>query len=311
MTPRISVIIPVYRAEEYLAQSLDSVLAQRGCDFEIVLVNDGSPDRSPEICREYAARDARIRLLDKPNGGVSSARNMGLDAATGEWILFLDADDWLAPDAFVTLAPYMDDYEVIRFAIMDIFEGGRTHVRKLTPAANRDMALSQVLGHRTIIGVGGTMYRRSLFEQWGVRFSTELTYGEDWLVLATLLYRSRSVKTLDGAYLYLYNRYNEASCTNTMTSAKLVQSLVVVRKLRELVGQESYARELARARCRRVGALVKHCGFEATARELVEARNRIDMLTLRDILTSDIHLSLRVRLLRLWFGHLRGALREQ
>lgn len=309
--PKISVIIPVYRAEEYLAQSLDSVLAQRGCDFEIVLVNDGSPDRSPEICREYAARDARIRLLNKPNGGVSSARNMGLDAATGEWILFLDADDWLAPDAFVTLAPYMDDYEVIRFAIMDIFEGGRTHVRKLTPAANRDMALSQVLGHRTIIGVGGTMYRRSLFEQWGVRFSTELTYGEDWLVLGTLLFRSRSVKTLHEAYLYLYNRYNEASCTNTMTSAKLVQSLVVVRKLRELVGQESYARELARARCRRVGALVKHCGFEVTARELVAARNRIDMLTLRDILTSDIHLSLRVRLLRLWFGHLRGALREQ
>ncbi len=311
MTPRISVIIPVYRAEEYLAQSLDSVLAQRGCDFEIVLVNDGSPDRSPEICREYAARDARIRLLDKPNGGVSSARNMGLDAAAGEWILFLDADDWLAPDAFATLAPYMDDYEVIRFAIEAEYADGHTYRYKLPKAADRHQALHNVVGGYGFNGIGGVMCRRSVFEAHKIRLDTEITYSEDWLLLATLLYRSRSVKTLDGAYLYLYNRYNEASCTNTMTSAKLVQSLVVVRKLRELVGQEGYSRELARARCRRVGALVKHCGFETTARELVEARNRIDMLTLRDILTSDIHLSLRVRLLRLWFGHLRGALREQ
>lgn len=301
MTPQISVIIPVYRAEQYLASCIESVLAQQACTFEILLINDGSPDGSLEICRQYALRDERIRVFDKPNGGVSSARNMGLDNALGEWVLFLDADDWLTPDAFSTLVPYMADYEVIRFAIKDLFADGGIRLRRLTPATDRNQALSQVLGHNTIIGVGGTAYRRSLIERTGVRFSTELSYGEDWLVLATLLYHSSSVKTLHDAYLYLYNRYNEASCTNTITNARLAQSLIVVRRLRELVGEGNYTAELRHSRCRRAGLLVRHCGVEQSAKELAELSQQIDPITLRDILTVRIRLSMRMRLLRLWF----------
>ena len=103
MTPTISVIIPVYNAEKYLGKCIDSVLAQSGCSAEIVLINDGSKDRSLDICREYASRHECIRLIDQPNGGVSAARNAGIEGATGEWITFLDADDWLTSDAFATL----------------------------------------------------------------------------------------------------------------------------------------------------------------------------------------------------------------
>lgn len=311
MTPTISVIIPVYNAEQYLGKCIDSVLAQSGCSAEIVLINDGSKDHSLDICREYASRHECIRLIDQPNGGVSAARNAGIEGATGEWIMFLDADDWLTDDAFAILLPHMADNDVVRFGLTDLFADGSTRLRKLAPATDREQAFSQVLGHRTIIGVGGTIYRRAIFVENNIRFSRELTYGEDWLVLATALYHSKRVKTLHENFLYIYNRFNESSCTNTMSSSKLLQSLMVVKIFEERYGEEQYSRELSRSRCRRTNTLVKDYGFEVAAREMAAARDKIAIPTLRDILTADVHLSLRVRLLRLWFGHLRPMLRKQ
>lgn len=92
---KISVIIPIYNAEKYLIECLNSVINQTYGNLEIILVNDGSSDGSLKICNEYAAYDARIRVISKENGGVSSARNAGLDIATGEWLYFIDSDDWI------------------------------------------------------------------------------------------------------------------------------------------------------------------------------------------------------------------------
>ena len=96
--PKISVIIPVYNTEKYLRRCIDSVLAQTYQDFELLLIDDGSKDSSGAICDEYASQDTRVRVFHKENGGVSSARNLGLDHARGEWITFVDADDWMADD---------------------------------------------------------------------------------------------------------------------------------------------------------------------------------------------------------------------
>jgi len=93
--PKISVIVPVYNVEKYLAKCIDSILAQTFTDFECILINDGSPDNSPAICDEYAKKDERMKVIHKENGGVSSARNTGLDIAQGEWITFADSDDWV------------------------------------------------------------------------------------------------------------------------------------------------------------------------------------------------------------------------
>ena len=97
-TPRISVIVPVYNVEQYLPRCIDSILAQTFTDFELLLIDDGSKDKSGAICDAYARKDPRIRVFHKPNGGVSSARNMGLDNAKGEWIAFVDSDDWVNED---------------------------------------------------------------------------------------------------------------------------------------------------------------------------------------------------------------------
>ena len=91
---KFSIIIPCYKVEQYLRQCINSVLVQTFEDYEIILVDDGSPDRCGEICDEYAEKDKRIKVIHKPNGGLSDARNAGLDMAQGEYVMFLDSDDW-------------------------------------------------------------------------------------------------------------------------------------------------------------------------------------------------------------------------
>ena len=97
MNPKISVIVPVYNTEKWLVRCLDSILAQTFTDFELLLIDDGSTDGSSAICDEYAGKDSRVRVFHKPNGGVSSARNLGLDNAKGRWIAFADSDDIVYP----------------------------------------------------------------------------------------------------------------------------------------------------------------------------------------------------------------------
>ena len=99
LNPTVSIIVPVYRAEQTIRRCVDSVLRQEYPDFELLLVDDGSPDRSGEICDEYARLDGRVRVIHKENAGVSAARNDALDAARGVYLQFLDSDDWLAPEA--------------------------------------------------------------------------------------------------------------------------------------------------------------------------------------------------------------------
>ena len=99
----ISVIVPVYKVESYLPRCIDSLLAQTHKELELLLIDDGSPDRSGDICDAYAKTDSRIRVLHKQNRGLSHARNAGMDAATGSYLAFLDSDDWADPTWLATL----------------------------------------------------------------------------------------------------------------------------------------------------------------------------------------------------------------
>lgn len=98
INPTISVIVPVYRVEQYLPQCVDSILAQTLSDIEVILVDDGSPDRCPAICDEYAVRDSRVCVIHQENGGLSAARNAGIERASGEYLCFIDSDDWISPE---------------------------------------------------------------------------------------------------------------------------------------------------------------------------------------------------------------------
>lgn len=101
--PNISVVVPVYKVEDYLKRCVDSLLAQTYQDFELILVDDGSPDNCPGMCDEYAQKDCRIKVIHKENGGLSDARNAGIDIAKGSWLTFVDSDDYLHPDMLQVL----------------------------------------------------------------------------------------------------------------------------------------------------------------------------------------------------------------
>lgn len=110
----ISIIVPVYKVEPYLRKCLDSILAQTFTNFEVILVDDGSPDNSGKICDEYAIKDSRVRVIHKENGGLSSARNAGIDIAQGKYLGFVDSDDYIAEDMYEVL------YENLKFYDADI-----------------------------------------------------------------------------------------------------------------------------------------------------------------------------------------------
>ena len=107
--PLISVIVPVYDVGKYLSKCLDSLLAQTWRNLEIIVVDDGAPDGSWDIMQDYAARDSRVRIFRKKNGGVSAARNFGMDAAEGEYLGFVDPDDWVSPHYLEWMAEAMQD----------------------------------------------------------------------------------------------------------------------------------------------------------------------------------------------------------
>ena len=110
MNPKISIIVPVYKVEKYLHKCIDSILAQTFKDFELILVDDGSPDNCGKICDEYAKRDNRIVVVHKENGGQASARNRGIDIARGDYIGFVDSDDWIEADMYEVLYNICDTY---------------------------------------------------------------------------------------------------------------------------------------------------------------------------------------------------------
>ena len=122
--PEISVIVPVYRAESFLRKCTDSILNQTFLDLELLLIDDGSPDHSGALCDQIAKEDPRVRVFHKDNGGVSSARNLGMTQANGQYFAFADSDDWLPPDALETL------YTALTAAGADTAGGGHWRVEQ-------------------------------------------------------------------------------------------------------------------------------------------------------------------------------------
>lgn len=124
LNPKISIIVPVYKVEKYLSICIDSILSQTFCNWELLLVDDGSPDNSGKICDEYALKDSRIKVFHKENGGVSSARNFGIDNARGEWITFIDSDDYIQSGFIEGLYAPIAQGEVV-----DFVHGGCVNVK--------------------------------------------------------------------------------------------------------------------------------------------------------------------------------------
>ena len=189
----VSVIVPVYNAEKTLERCVRSLMAQTLRSIEILLVNDGSPDRSPEICRQLASGDGRIRVIDKPNGGVSSARNAGLDAARGEYVMFCDSDDWVEPDWCESMLAIYSPGDMVICEI-DRADLKTEHDTQTEDAERRELLHFPLLA----CSLWNKLFLRSAIEQAGLRFDEKLRLGEDFcFVLAYLC-------LIDGKLRFLY-----------------------------------------------------------------------------------------------------------
>lgn len=220
MSDLISIIVPIYNGEKSLHISMESILAQTLPDWELLLVDDGSTDGSGVICAEWAARDSRIRVIHKPNGGVSSARNAGMAVATGTYITFCDSDDYLEPDylelllrtaqenpdcghiwcCFQTVTGYHGENAVPNYAAAEPL---------LRYTRQEYMSLHELW---LDTGPWNKLYRMEVIRRAGLRFPEDLSLGEDWLFnLAYIDASENDAFAVVTKPLYNYVRGNQES----------------------------------------------------------------------------------------------------
>ena len=206
-SPQISIIIPIYNVERYLRQCIDSILAQTFTDFELLLIDDGSPDGCPAICDEYAGKDARIRVFHKQNGGVTSARNKGLDNAKGNWIIYIDGDDWIEPTYVEELynAAINNEADIAICGFRFVYEDGSSVIEHPTIwDDNKQASLNRYIASIWTTACG-SIQKSSLYKDNGVQSPKGLTFCEDFHLMVRLCYFANKVISIDRP-LYNYRQ---------------------------------------------------------------------------------------------------------
>ena len=201
---KISIIVPVYNSEQYLSRCIDSVINQTYSDWELILVNDGSTDKSSEICSRYSANHQNIRLLNINRGGVSKARNVGLEAAKSPFVYFMDSDDYLSPAHLGLYASVMDAYD-ITFQGYRTFENtsGRTKAEyrlEEAEAHNEECMglLCRIFGCGNIFGSAWSkLFRKDIIDRWHLRFKEDISIREDEIFTFEYCQYIKSVKVIN------------------------------------------------------------------------------------------------------------------
>ncbi len=236
---KVSVVIPVYNVEAYLPRCIDSVLSQTLHDLQIILVDDGSPDGSPAMCDAYAEKDSRITVIHKPNGGLASARNAGMTKATGDYLFFLDSDDWLEHDGLEILYNKAEEtgvdfvrYRAIRTGWPGLPENAPCMVepvRELTEGLyDRERMQREVyprllvtpqLTMGAIVGAWGSLYRMDFLRRHDLTFYEEVKFSEDLVFSARVAKAAQSFYFIDTPCVYHYF-YNAASISKSFREGR-------------------------------------------------------------------------------------------
>lgn len=218
--PIVSVIVPVYRAEAYIRKCLDSLAAQTFDNFEVILVDDGSPDKCGKICDEYAARDNRFRVIHQNNCGVSVARQTGIDNALGEYTIHVDPDDWVEPDMLTSLYEKAKETKA-DMVVCDFWVNKKYYSQFFYPETAS--VLTEGLFQQLHGSCWNKLVRRSCYVKSNIRFSpAHICIAEDLLFNLRILHQNITVCHLPKAF-YHYNHTNANSLTRSV-SMKYIQS---------------------------------------------------------------------------------------
>ena len=218
----ISIIVPVYKTERFLNACIASILAQTFTDFELILVDDGSPDGCPALCDAAAAKDSRIRVIHKKNGGQSTARNAGLDAAHGEWIAFVDSDDTITPDYCAKLyaAVQATGAQMAVCNYRQVDESGQPLKEQYLHVRAEVLDQKQALEHCTLLPymvVWNKLFHAAIFEK--LRFRENLIY-EDTILMAQAIEQTEKVVNIPDQ-MYLYRKVRGSTMNSKVTLRNL------------------------------------------------------------------------------------------
>ena len=227
----VSLVVPVYNAAADLPACLDSIRQQTYLQWEALLVDDGSTDESPAICDRYAALDNRFRVIHQANGGVSKARNQGLERASGSIIGFVDADDWLAPQMVERLVTYLEQHQA-DLAACAYIEEKATGSQAVIDAPDRQVwSTQESVEHFLTIRFGGNIWNKLFRRQIvGHRFRTDLATGEDtWFLYQAIRQSQRQVYCAEPLYHYRIRPGSVSNATiNSRTFDKLIAADLIV-----------------------------------------------------------------------------------
>lgn len=219
-SPLISIIVPVYKVEKYLHRCLDSILAQTYKNFELILVDDGSLDNCGKICDEYEQKDNRIKVIHQENGGVSQARKVGFAHSTGTWVMFVDSDDILTPQAVNLLINHSDGVDLVSGGVQinrdnsNIFENFPSHIQEDGEFEGKQFLYQLLSGHR-LCSLWRQLIRKDILSREILDLPKEIHFAEDFIInfrIGTLLRKYRGIKDV----VYIYN-YHEGTAVRNFT----------------------------------------------------------------------------------------------
>ncbi len=232
LKPLISIIIPVYNTEKYISRCIDSILSQLYRNFELLLIDDGTPDRAGDICDDYARIDSRIKVFHKKNGGASSARNVGLENATGEWIAFADSDDWVKESWLLDYVSEIERYPNIGLVyqgFITLKDGvehvGKTMEDRLFSERELSVAYKYLDGEVDLFGYTcSKIYRTDVFKQYNFRFDQRLSFCEDLELTLRFVQKIDSIAVIN-RFNYIYNHDSGVSLARRYHSYDALNSI--------------------------------------------------------------------------------------
>jgi glycosyltransferase involved in cell wall biosynthesis len=238
MSPLISVIVPCYNVEQYLPACIESIIADKNANIELLLIDDGSPDKSGYICDEYAAKDSRIKVIHQKNGGVSAARNAGLDIAKGKWIWFVDGDDRIVNHSFDVLIDTLNKYEcdTIFFGLIHVDGENETVERyNLNVSQNKE----QFLAHTIAFFSQKMLFSNFLITRNHLRFTVGVSMAEDLEFQYKYLINCNKPISITDA-LYVYNHREGSATKNPDTHRRnVIDCLGVCERLLNYLKEKS------------------------------------------------------------------------
>lgn len=239
-TPLISIIVPIYKAEKFIRRCLDSLLAQTHTNWETILVNDGSPDNSGVICNEYAAKDKRFKVIHQNNGGVSVARQTGLDNATGDYIIHCDPDDWIEPDMLEAMLAKAqeEDADMVICDINEEREDRTTLYSQYFPTPINAKEVQARIINDQIFGSLCNKLVKSCYVKCIKFYPTDISYCEDTLFNIRVLSQDIKAVHIPKAF-YHYDLTNTSSiCHSNNTKIILSRCIAISEIEKETINNE-------------------------------------------------------------------------